>query len=398
MKITEIPLRRPKDHRVTKVLSLFGTRPEVIKLAPVIHQLERFPESFQTVNVASGQHTDLLCPFIDMFGLRVDHNLNAMEVDQKPSVLFARILQSFTPILEWEHPDLILVQGDTTTALAGAFVGFHHHVPVGHIEAGLRSGNINSPYPEEMNRTLITPLATYHFAATPGNRDLLQREGVTPDKIFLTGNPVVDALHSILELSDGAESFADTLLFQTQGLKRIVLTTHRRESFGETIAANLRTLCRFVEEHEDVALLFPVHSNPNVQGPAEAICKGAPRVFLTKPLNYRDFIRLLSNCWLIVSDSGGVQEEAPSLGKPLLILRDNTERPESVEAGIARLVGGRATTLRAMLEEAYQEGSWAESVSEIHNPFGCGDSAELIVDTIARLFRVETIQSAMLGD
>jgi len=383
---------------VTKVLSLFGTRPEVIKLAPVIHQLEQFTESFQTVNVASGQHTDLLCPFIDMFGLRIDHNLNAMEVDQKPSVLFARILQSFTPILEWERPDLILVQGDTTTALAGAFAGFHHDIAVGHIEAGLRSGNVHSPYPEEMNRMLITRLSTYHFAATRGNRDLLLREGVPSNSIFLTGNPVVDALHSILDLSDGTKSFVDTLLGETQNLRRIVLTTHRRESFGQAIAANLHTLCRFVEEHEDVALLFPVHPNPNVRVPAEAICKGVPRVFLTKPLNYRDFIRLLSNCWLIVSDSGGIQEEAPSLGKPLLILRDNTERPESVDAGIARLVGGRAATLKAMLEEAYREGSWAESVSEVPNPFGRGDSAERIVDSIARLFRVEMIQSAILGD
>jgi len=377
-----------RKDRLTKVLTLFGTRPEVIKLAPVIRRLEQFSDSFQTVNVASGQHTDLLCPFLQMFDLRIDHQLNSMEAEQKPSVLFARILESFTPILEWERPDLILVQGDTTTALAGAYAGFHHRIPVVHIEAGLRSGNVNSPYPEEMNRLLITRLATYHFTATSGNRDSLLREGVALDKIFLTGNPVVDALHDILDGAGEEQSFVHTLLCQTHNLRRVVLTTHRRESFGETLAANLRTLCQFVEDHEDVALLFPVHPNPNVRVPAETICKGKPRIFLTKPLNYRDFITLLSNCWLIVSDSGGVQEEAPSLGKPLLILRDNTERPETVEAGIARLVGGRAATLKAMLEEGYHRGSWVESVSAVQNPFGRGDSAERIVDSIAHLFGV----------
>ena len=383
---------------MNKVLSLFGTRPEVIKLAPVIHQLEQFNRSFQTINVASGQHTDLLDPFVELFNLRVDHNLNAMEADQRPSTLFARILQRFEPILEWERPDLILVQGDTTTALAGAFAGFHHRIPVGHVEAGLRSGNVNSPYPEEMNRMLITRLATYHFAATCGNRDVLLSEGVAPDKIFLTGNPVVDALHDILCRSDVAQSGVRTLLCQTQNLKRIVLTTHRRESFGTTLAANLRALCQFVRDHEDVALLFPVHPNPKVRVPAEEICKGKLRVFLTKPFNYGDFIALLSNSWLIVSDSGGIQEEAPSLGKPLLILRANTERRECIEAGIARLVGGCAETLTGMLEEAYNRGSWAESVSKVQNPFGRGDSAERIVDRIAHLFGVETIQSARFGD
>jgi UDP-N-acetylglucosamine 2-epimerase (non-hydrolysing) len=383
---------------VNKVLSLFGTRPEVIKLAPVIRQLEQFRHSFQTINVVSGQHADLLCQFIEMFDLRIDHNLNAMERDQRPSALFARIVQRLESILEWERPNLLLVQGDTTTALAGAFTGFHHRIPVGHIEAGLRSGNVNSPYPEEMNRILITRLATYHFAATCGNRDSLLSEGVAPDKIFLTGNPIVDALHDILDRSDEAQSFVHALLCQTENLRRIVLTTHRRESFGEAIAANLRTLCQFVRDHKDVAMLFPVHPNPNVRVAAETICKGEPRVFLTKPFNYSDFITLLSNSWLIVSDSGGIQEEAPSLGKPLLILRDNTERPESVEAGIARLVGGRAATLKAMLEEAYQRGSWAESVREVENPFGRGDSAERIVDSIAHLLGVETIQSASLGD
>jgi UDP-N-acetylglucosamine 2-epimerase (non-hydrolysing) len=383
---------------MSRVLTLFGTRPEVIKLAPVIHQLEQFGQCFQTINVTSGQHTDLLYPFIELFGLRVDHNLNAMEPDQKPSALCARILQGLDPIFDWERPDLVLVQGDTTTALAGALASFNNGIPVGHVEAGLRSGNVHSPYPEEMNRILISRLATYHFAATPRNRDALLNEGIDQNKVFLTGNPVVDALHYTLGRSGEIGTGVCSLLRQTQNLKRLVLTTHRRESFRGAVVANLRALCQFVRDHEDVALLFPVHPNPNVRIPAEEICKGIPRVFLTEPLNYIDFIVLLSNSWLIASDSGGIQEEAPSLGKPLLILRDNTERPESVEAGTARVVGGCAVTLMAMLEEAYQSGSWAESVNKTQNPFGSGDSAERIVVNIKHLLGVEVEQSVTVSD
>jgi len=383
---------------MNRVLTLFGTRPEVIKLAPVIRQLELFDQCFQTINVTSGQHTDLLYPFIELFGLRVDHDLKAMEPNQKPNTLCARILQLLDPILELERPDLVLVQGDTTTALAGALASFYHGIPIGHVEAGLRSGNIQSPYPEEMNRMLITRLATYHFAATSRNRQTLLNEGIDPNKIFLTGNPVVDALHYTLGHSGEMGMAVRTLLHQTRNLRRIVLTTHRRESFGGAIGANLRALCQFVKEHEDVALLFPVHPNPNVRIPAEEICKGIPRVFLTEPLNYTDFIVLLSNSWLIASDSGGIQEEAPSLGKPLLILRDNTERPESVEAGVARVVGGCAVALIAMLEETYENGSWAESVTRTQNPFGSGDSAERIVMNIKHLLGVEVEQSVTVND
>jgi UDP-N-acetylglucosamine 2-epimerase (non-hydrolysing) len=371
-----------------RVLTLFGTRPEVIKLAPVIYHLER-GNLFHTINVASGQHTDLLYPFLELFQIRVDRNLQVMRPAQTPSAVCARVLTQLEPIVDQEMPDLILVQGDTTTALAGALLGFYRAIPVGHVEAGLRSGDALNPYPEEMNRMLITRLATYHFAATARNRDTLLAEGVPDHKIFLTGNPVVDSLQAILRRPTTRPRVAG-LLKETAGRKLIVLTTHRRESFGKTMIENLRSLCRFVEDHKDVVLLFAVHPNPNVKNLAEEICGGNPRVILTEPMNYEEFIMLLSNSWLIVSDSGGIQEEASSLGKPLLILRSNTERPEAIEAGVARLAGGRPGMLTSMLEEAYQAGSWIESVGKVDNPFGIGDSGERIVRNIATILEVGT--------
>jgi len=372
---------------VKKILTLFGTRPEVIKLAPVIQQLETRRQAFQTINVTSAQHTDLLYPFVRLFGIRIDHDLKLMEPGQTPNHVCARVLAELEPILSREKPHLIVVQGDTTTAMAGALAGFHHRIPVGHVEAGLRSGHPFNPFPEEMNRRLITRLATYHFAATPQNRDLLLSEGVAPERIFVTGNPVVDALHTILQRTAMTPAMAE-LLQATAGLKRIALTTHRRESFGKAIAANLRVLRGFVEQHEDVALTFPVHPNPAVVGPTLATLAGCPRIYLMQPLNYDDFIVLLSHAWLLVSDSGGVQEEAPTLGKPLLILRENTERPEVIQAGVARLVGGTPERLAAMLEEVYSNDAWSRQVQKIANPFGQGDSGQRIVQAIANVLDI----------
>ena len=373
------------------VLTLFGTRPEVIKLAAVIHALEQNCASIRTINVASGQHSDLLYPFVEMFGIRVDSDLRLMTLDQDPSALCGRIFAEVERIIDREKPDLILVQGDTTTALAGALAGRRRGVPVGHVEAGLRSGNILSPYPEEMNRRLITQLTTYHFAPTDRNRDALLSEGICEEAIFVTGNPIVDALQMVLRTN---KPFCDPgLLEKIANRKCIVLTTHRRESFGRILAENLRVLCRFVRDHDDVVLVFPVHPNPNVSGPAKEICADNPRVVISEPLQYQDFIHLLARSWLIVSDSGGIQEEVPSLGKPLLILRENTERTECIEAGVARLVGGRPEHLMAMLEEAHREGSWVDSVHLVPNPFGSGYSAEHIVQHLVRL--LETAQPGL---
>jgi UDP-N-acetylglucosamine 2-epimerase (non-hydrolysing) len=372
------------------VLVLFGTRPEIIKLGPVLRGLEA-AGSVRVIKVASGQHTDLLQPFLDFFRIGVDYELNVRTAGQTLNQIGARVQSALDPILAGEEPNLLVVQGDTTTALAGALAGFCRQIPVAHVEAGLRSGHRLLPYPEEMNRRLITQLATYHFAATRRNVATLTAEGVSPEAIFLTGNPVVDALHAILEASHLSAAVAD-MLEQTRGCKRLVVTAHRRESWGDVMAGHFRVLRRFVDQHPDVVLLFPVHPNPAVHGPATALLSGHDRIRLLEPLNYPDFIALLQSAWLIVSDSGGVQEEAPSLGKSLIVLRENTERPEAVEAGFARLAGERPEQLHALLQEASKNGPWTDRLQGGANPFGVGDSGVRIARTVVRLLEQQSRQ------
>lgn len=366
-----------------KVMTIFGTRPEAIKLAPVIRELERRLFAIQTVNVATSQHEELLRPFVELFDIRVDYDLRSMRRNQTPDQLCSRLLSLLSPVLKKEDPDLVLVQGDTTTALSGALAAAQHGIPIGHVEAGLRSGNTWSPYPEEINRRLITQLATYHFAATELNRASLLAEGVDEQDVFVTGNTVVDSLKSILARGKRAQA-VERILDATSRLKRIVLTTHRRESFGQMITENLSVLRRFVEAHPDVALIFPVHPNPVVVEAAKVL-NNHTRIHIIEPLGYEEFIQLLAQAWLIVSDSGGVQEEAPTLGRPLLVLRENTERPEAVASGVARLVGGSAERLANLLEEAYREDSWANRIGEVSNPFGDGRSGQRISETILKV-------------
>ena len=381
----ESPLRlvqRPPLLPRKKIFTLFGTRPEVIKLAPVIHQLELRGDQFVSVNATSAQHTELLYPLVRLFNIRIDHDLEVMRKSQTPSQVCARVLEALDPILDRETPDLILVQGDTTTAMAGALAGFYRSIPVGHVEAGLRSGNDLSPFPEEMNRKLISRMTRYHFAATRQNRATLLSEGVPADDIFVTGNPVVDALKTVLQHGKASVDI-QRLLEHTKGSKRVMLTTHRRESMRGLMTENLKVLSAFVEQHSDVVLIFPVHPNPEVVRSARGVFGDQAGIHLLPPLSYEDFVVLMKNSWLIVSDSGGIQEEAPTLHKPLMILRENTERPESVEAGVARLVGGSPERLANMLEEVYLEGTWIDHVNNAENPFGDGTAARQIVDIIA---------------
>lgn len=369
----------------TKILVLFGTRPEAIKLAPVIFELKRRGDKFQTCVVSSSQHTDLLAPFLKIFNIETDEDLRVMTQNQTPNQVLARVLEKLDAVFEREKPDLILVQGDTTTALAGALAAFHRRVKIGHVEAGLRSGNAKSPFPEEMNRRLISQVADFHFAATARNRATLLSENVGKEKVFLTGNTVVGALKFILEKETASRKILD-LLKKTEKFKRILLTTHRRENFGDFMRANLLDLKRFVARHTDVCILFPVHPNPSVREAATEILSHQNRIFLLEPVDYIDFITLMRASWLVVSDSGGVQEEAPSLGKPVLVLRENTERPEAVEAGVAKLAGGN---LAELLEENYRDESWIFSVKQILNPFGDGTSAKQIVGILEKEFSAE---------
>ncbi|MBS1797352.1 MAG: UDP-N-acetylglucosamine 2-epimerase (non-hydrolyzing) [Acidobacteria bacterium] len=382
--------KKIKTHEIVdwrlKIMVLFGTRPEAIKLAPIIHELRQ--KFFQTIVVSSSQHKELLKPFLKMLDIETDFDLRIMRKNQTPNEVCSKILAKLDKILAEEKPDLILVQGDTTTTLAGALAGFNRQVAVGHVEAGLRSGNLYSPFPEELNRRLVSQIANLHFAATERNRRNLLAEDIPTEKIFVTGNTVVDTLHYILKTLTPSHRIAE-LVESTEGLKRILLTTHRRESFGERMSENLKVLREFVEKRNDVCLFFPVHPNPNVQEATNEILAGAERIFLLEPLNYKEFIALMKNAWLIVSDSGGVQEEAPSLGKPLFVLRENTERPEAIRAGVAKLVGGNPQTLAKMLEENYTIDTWIKSVSEVSNPFGDGRAARRIVKIIEEKFGIK---------
>jgi len=374
------------EPRKKTILTLFGTRPEIIKLAPVIRAFEAHGEHFRSLCVSSSQHTDLLQPLIQKFDLKLDHDLKVMQPNQTLSSLASRVLTALDPILVEEKPDMVLVQGDTTTALAGALAAFHRQIPVGHVEAGLRSGDKNSPFPEEMNRRLITKIAACHFAATTANAAILEKEGVNKDEIFITGNPVVDALHAMLEKAVPTGATAD-ILNATKGCRRILLTTHRRESFGDRMFENLCVLKDFVAKNADIALIFPVHPNPSVRKPAQELLGNCERIHLAPPMEYDQFVSLMSHTWLIVSDSGGVQEEAPSLGKPLLILRENTERPEAVDSGCAKLVGS-PKRLAMLLEDALAKDSWIHGVASVANPFGDGDASEKIVAATAKVLGI----------
>lgn len=362
-----------------KVLVLFGTRPEAIKLAPVIHELRS--KSIRTIVVSSSQHKQLLKPFLTALAVDVDFDLGVMTKDQTPNDVCSRVVGKLDKILSLEQPDLVLVQGDTTTTLAGALAAFNRQIPVGHVEAGLRSGNMMSPFPEEMNRRLVSQVASFHFAATEKNRRNLLAEDVASEKIFVTGNPVVDSLKSMLKnLKPGPA--VSQLIKDTEGQKRLLLTTHRRESFGRAMTANLKVVRDFVDKRENVCLFFPVHPNPNVKDAAREIMGGHERIHLLGPLDYSDFLAIMKSAWLIVSDSGGVQEEAPSLGKPLLVLRENTERPEAIRSGVSKLVGTSPGALRLLLEENYSVDTWIKSVKEVANPFGDGRAASRIVRVI----------------
>jgi UDP-N-acetylglucosamine 2-epimerase (non-hydrolysing) len=375
------------------VLTLFGTRPEVVKLAPVLEALETLP-GLRTLNIFTGQHADLARPFLSHFGVRVDGDLGVMQPGQGLTGLCAAVMRAVDEVVARTGPALVLVQGDTTSAMAGTLAGFHRGVPVGHVEAGLRSGDLRSPFPEEANRRVVSALATYHFAPTETNRAALLREGVPAARIHVTGNPVVDALLRTLEQSTPSP-VARALLADTEGMRRVVLTTHRRESFGRTMRDNLAVLGEFVTAHPDVALIFPVHPNPEVEAAVAEILTAAPRVYRVPPLEYPDFVHLLANAWLIVSDSGGVQEEAPTLGKPLLVLREHTERGEALHAGVARLVGTDPARLAAMLEEVYGDDSWVEQLASIENPFGRGDAGRRIAHIVGEILGVrETAEAA----
>ena len=318
------------------MLVVFGTRPEVIKLAPVVFALGGRPDDFRVTLCATGQHRDMLDSALAAFELHADHDLDAMETGQHPADLLGRLVRNLRPLIDDLRPDTVVVQGDTVTVMAAALTGFLCGVRVAHVEAGLRTRDRRAPFPEEVNRRVAGVVADYHFAPTAGARDHLLREGVPAESVFLTGNTIVDALYWMREKVTGRDLPAG---LDATGKRLVLVTAHRRESFGPPFRELCHALREIAATHADVELVYPVHLNPNVRQPVHEILGGCERVRLVEPLAYTDFIAVLTRAYLVLTDSGGLQEEAPVLGKPTLVLRDKTERPEAIAAGIARLVG-----------------------------------------------------------
>ncbi|WP_313661946.1 non-hydrolyzing UDP-N-acetylglucosamine 2-epimerase [Cellulosimicrobium cellulans] len=356
-----------------RIMTVYGTRPEAIKVAPVIKALEESPD-FESVTVVTGQHREMLDQVNELFGIVPDHDLNVMSHGQTLAQIFARVIEGLDPILEKEKPTAVIVQGDTSTSTAAALAAFYRQIPVVHLEAGLRSGNIQSPFPEEANRKITTQIAALHLAPTETSRANLLAEGVDDSTIVVTGNTVIDALLSTV----GKEiPFTDPRLEElaASGRRILLVTTHRRENWGGAMEGVGRALARIARSFPDVEIVLPAHRNPVVREAVLPQLEGLDNVTVTEPLPYGEFARVMSASTLILSDSGGVQEEAPSLGKPVLVMRDNTERPEAVEAGTVRLVGtdeGRVVDeVASLLADDDRYGAMACA----RNPYGDGDAA-----------------------
>lgn len=366
-----------------RVLFVFGTRPEAIKLCPLIQHLQRDPARFQARVCVTAQHRSMLDQVLEAFGVRPDHDLDLMQPNQSLAQLTARLVAALEPVLEAERPDLVMVQGDTTTTFCAALAGFYGKVRVGHVEAGLRTGDRYQPFPEEINRVLTTRVTDLHFAATAEAAANLRREGIPEETIFVTGNTVIDA---VLYIRDGLEQgrLARTAWpFLDPGRKLILVTAHRRESFGE----GFERICRALAElaaRPDVHIVYPVHRNPNVQDPVRRYLEGHPNVHLLEPLEYVPFVDLMMRSYLILTDSGGVQEEAPSLGKPVLVLREKTERPEAVRAGTVKLVGTDMDKILGEARRLLDDPEHHRRMARRHNPYGDGQACERIVEILAR--------------
>ena len=370
-----------------RILVVFGTRPEAIKLFPVIAALRAAP-GLEPVVLVTGQHREMLDQVLKIAGLVPDHDLALMQPGQSLDQISARLLTGIGAVLDAEQPDMVIVQGDTATAMCGALAAYYRKIPVGHVEAGLRSGNIYHPWPEEVNRKIIGSFADLHFAPTETAANALRREAVAESRIFVTGNTVVDALQWVTQqLADdpGRAGVMAPVEARFAGKRIIGVTTHRRENFGsgmDDIAAAIRTLAA----REDVAIVFPVHLNPAVRAAMLPILGDLPNVALLEPLDYINFTRLLQVADLMLTDSGGVQEEAPALGKPVLVMRDTTERPEGVVAGTARLVGTDRAMIIAEASRLLDDPAAYAAMAQAHNPFGDGQSAGRIADIIGRWF------------
>lgn len=365
-----------------KILFIFGTRPEAIKLCPAVLHLRSRPDLFEVRVCVTGQHRHMLDQVLGVFGVKPDHDLDLMLPGQTLFQSTSRILAGLEPVLASEQPDMVIVQGDTTTTFCGALAAFYQNIPVGHVEAGLRTGDLRQPFPEEMNRVLASRLTALHFAATERAAANLRAEGIEASTIFVTGNTGIDAVLYVRDQLEAGRIQGRQWPELNPEQRLVVVTAHRRESFGPGFERICRALAQLAERG-DVQIVYPVHPNPNVQDPVTRYLSGHPHIVLMEPLSYVPFVDLMRRAYLLITDSGGVQEEGPSLGKPILVLREKTERPEAVEAGTVRLVGTDEVRIVEQGNLLLDDRGQYEAMSRVHNPYGDGQASRRIATLIA---------------
>ena len=362
-----------------KIMTVIGTRPEAIKMAPVIRSLRNYPEEVDSVVCVTAQHREMLDQALKIFGIVPDHDLDLMNPNQSLSLLSANVLAALDKVMNFEKPDWVLVQGDTTTAMVASLVGYYHRIKVGHVEAGLRTYDKFQPFPEEINRRIADILADAYFAPTQNSRLNLLKEGICSESIVVTGNTVIDALMMISQRIAG-QPLDSRISTAIKNRLLIVVTVHRRESFGRPLEDICKALSRIACTYQDkIHIVYPVHLNPNVRKTVNGVLSGIPNISLIEPIDYENLVNLMSNAYLIMTDSGGIQEEAPSLHKPVLVLRDMTERPEAIEAGAAKLVGTDADRIYSETIRLIEEPEIYDRMSRAINPYGDGYASQRIV-------------------
>ena len=370
-----------------KILIVFGTRPEAIKMAPLVKEFEKYPDDFEMKVCVTAQHREMLDQVLKLFEIVPSYDLNIMKAGQDLYDISAKVLLGMRDVLNDFNPDVVLVHGDTTTTIATTLAAFYQKIEVGHVEAGLRTGNIHSPWPEEANRLLTTQITKYHFAPTQTNKQNLLKEHIAENNIIVTGNTVIDTLFLILEKINSDENLRNSIKdqiivkgYEVSDRKLVLVTGHRRENFGDGFLNICSALKELAKEHRDVDFVYPVHLNPNVQKPVIEILTGIDNVYLIEPLDYLPFVFLLNQSYLVLTDSGGVQEEAPSLGKPVVVMRDTTERPEAVEAGTVVLVGTDKENIKENVTRLLTNETYYKKMSYAHNPYGDGNASQKIVN------------------
>lgn len=378
-------MSEPKTHKKIKIFTVFGTRPEAIKMAPLVLELKKH-NNLETVVCLTGQHREMLAQVMKVFGIKEDYNLDIMEENQTLTSITTAVSNKIEPVLKAEKPDIVLVHGDTTTSTAAALAAFYQQIPVGHVEAGLRTGNIYSPFPEEMNRLLIDRISSFYFAPTKRNEQNLRNEGISKN-IYVTGNTVIDAfVYTVKNNYKFQEDRLNGIDFKKQ--KVVLVTAHRRENLGKPLENICNAILRLSEKHKDLLFVYPVHLNPAVRNTVNKILAGKNNILLIDPIDVVDMHNLMAKCFMVMTDSGGIQEEAPHFGKPVLVLRTETERPEAVEAGTVKVVGTDEKNIYAEAENIITNSELYNIMTHSTNPYGDGHASKRIVKIIEGLFDV----------